>query len=320
MGTVPRMFNGTVPPSAFTGVSTGPLRHFSFPCALIARMNTVKLPADIEVQAARAIAEDVGSGDLTASLIPEDRSARATVISRENAVLCGRPWFDAVFRQLDPTIRIVWQASDGNRVISGETLCELAGPARAILTGERTALNFLQTLSATATATREYVDAVAGTNARILDTRKTLPGLRLAQKYAVACGGGVNHRIGLFDAILVKENHIAAAGSLRAAVAHARDVAGQRLVEVEVETLEQLREALETDIDRVLLDNFSLDMLREAVAINRAHPGHVTLEASGNVSLQTLRPIAETGVDFISVGGLTKHVKAVDLSMRFALE
>jgi nicotinate-nucleotide pyrophosphorylase (carboxylating) len=283
-------------------------------------MSTAKLPADIDAQAARAIAEDVGSGDLTASLIPEDRSARATVISRESAVLCGRPWFDAVFRQLDPAVRVVWQASDGDQLMSGQTLCELTGPARAILTGERTALNFLQTLSATATATREYVNAVKGTNARILDTRKTLPGLRLAQKYAVACGGGVNHRIGLFDAILVKENHIAAAGSLAAAVTHAREVAGKRLVEVEVETLDQLREALDTDIDRILLDNFTLDMLREAVAINRAHRGSVTLEASGNVSLQTLRPIAETGVDFISVGGLTKHVRAVDLSMRFELQ
>jgi nicotinate-nucleotide pyrophosphorylase (carboxylating) len=283
-------------------------------------MSTAKLPADIDAQAARAIAEDVGSGDLTASLIPEDRSARATVISRESAVLCGRPWFDAVFRQLDPAVRVVWQASDGDQLMSGQTLCELTGPARAILTGERTALNFLQTLSATATATREYVDAVEGTNARILDTRKTLPGLRLAQKYAVACGGGVNHRIGLFDAILVKENHIAAAGSLAAAVTHAREVAGKRLVEVEVETLDQLREALDTDIDRILLDNFTLDMLREAVAINRVHRGSVTLEASGNVSLQTLRPIAETGVDFISVGGLTKHVRAVDLSMRFELQ
>jgi nicotinate-nucleotide pyrophosphorylase (carboxylating) len=283
-------------------------------------MSTAKLPADIDAQAARAIAEDVGSGDLTASLIPEDRSARATVISRESAVLCGRPWFDAVFRQLDPAVRVVWQASDGDQLMSGQTLCELTGPARAILTGERTALNFLQTLSATATATREYVDAVKGTNARILDTRKTLPGLRLAQKYAVACGGGVNHRIGLFDAILVKENHIAAAGSLAAAVTHAREVAGKRLVEVEVETLDQLREALDTDIDRILLDNFTLDMLREAVAINRVHRGSVTLEASGNVSLQTLRPIAETGVDFISVGGLTKHVRAVDLSMRFELQ
>lgn len=283
-------------------------------------MSTAKLPADIDAQAARAIAEDVGSGDLTASLIPEDRSARATVISRESAVLCGRPWFDAVFRQLDPAVRVVWQASDGDQLMSGQTLCELTGPARAILTGERTALNFLQTLSATATATREYVNAVKGTNARILDTRKTLPGLRLAQKYAVTCGGGVNHRIGLFDAILVKENHIAAAGSLAAAVTHAREVAGKRLVEVEVETLDQLREALDTDIDRILLDNFTLDMLREAVAINRAHRGSVTLEASGNVSLQTLRPIAETGVDFISVGGLTKHVRAVDLSMRFELQ
>lgn len=282
-------------------------------------MNTPMPPADLDNQVARALTEDVGTGDLTAALIPADRTAHATVISRDNAVLCGQPWFDAVFRQLDAAIRIDWHAMDGEQITAGQTLCELSGPARAILTGERTALNFLQTLSATATTTRGYVDAIAGTGARILDTRKTLPGLRLAQKYAVLCGGGVNHRIGLFDAVLVKENHIAAAGSIASAVARAREMAGKRLVEVEVEDLDQLHEALATDIDRVLLDNFTLEMLRNAVAINRARSGRVTLEASGNVSLQTLRPIAETGVDFISVGALTKHVKAVDLSMRFAI-
>lgn len=283
-------------------------------------MKTPALPPDIDTQVARALAEDVGDGDLTASLIPADRRAQATVISREDAVLCGRAWFDAVFRQLDPTIEIHWFAADGDRVRADQKLCELSGSARHLLTGERTALNFLQTLSATATTTRTHVDAIAGTTTRVLDTRKTVPGLRLAQKYAVLCGGGVNHRIGLFDAILVKENHIAAAGSIAAAVAHARRVAGKRLVEVEVENLDELRQALATDIDRILIDNFTLEMMREAVAINRGHDnGRVKLEASGNVSLETIRGIAETGVDFISIGGLTKHVQAVDLSMRFAM-
>lgn len=278
------------------------------------------LPADLEAQVQRALAEDIGSGDLTASLIPADKTAQATVISREPAILCGRAWFDAVFRQLDPGIAVSWFAAEGARVTAGQALCQLTGSARTLLTGERTALNFLQTLSATATATQRHVDAIAGTGARVLDTRKTLPGLRLAQKYAVLCGGGVNHRIGLFDAILVKENHIAAAGSIAAAVAQARHAAGKRVVEVEVESLDELRQALATDIDRVLLDNFTLDMMREAVAINRQHDnGQVKLEASGNVSLETIRGIAETGVDFISIGGLTKHVQAIDLSMRFVL-
>ncbi|HMN44074.1 MAG TPA: carboxylating nicotinate-nucleotide diphosphorylase [Povalibacter sp.] len=283
-------------------------------------MNVPALPHDIDTQIARALAEDVGDGDLTASLIPADKRARATVISREDAVLCGRAWFDAVFRQLDPAIEIRWFATDGDRIAANQKLCELSGSARHLLTGERTALNFLQTLSATATATRAHVDAIAGTNTRVLDTRKTIPGLRLAQKYAVVCGGGVNHRIGLFDAILVKENHIAAAGSIAAAVAQARRIAGQRVVEVEVENLDELRQALATDIDRILIDNFTLEMMREAVAINRRHDnGRVKLEASGNVSMATIRGIAETGVDFISIGGLTKHVQAVDLSMRFVL-
>lgn len=277
------------------------------------------LPHDLEAQVARALAEDVGDGDLTASLVPADKVARATVISRENAVICGCAWFDAVFRGVDPRITVRWRVADSDRVTSGQTLCELEGPARGLLTGERTALNFLQTLSATATATQTYVDAIAGTAARVLDTRKTLPGLRLAQKYAVLCGGGVNHRIGLFDAVLVKENHIAAAGSIAAAVAQARSIAGRRVVEVEVENLDELREALSTDIDRILLDNFSLAMLRQAVEINRNRNGRVQLEASGNVSLDTIREIAETGVDYISVGALTKHVRAVDLSMRFTL-
>jgi nicotinate-nucleotide pyrophosphorylase (carboxylating) len=261
-----------------------------------------------------ALLEDVGSGDLTAQLIPADRTARAAVITREDAVLCGTAWFDEVFRQIDARSRVTWSARDGDRVRANQQLCTLEGPARSLLTGERTALNFLQMLSATATVTRKYVDAVAGTKCRILDTRKTIPGLRVAQKYAVRCGGGTNHRIGLFDAILVKENHIAAAGSIAKAVAEARRLNSKVLLEVEVENLTQLREALEARVDRVLPDNFSLEQMREAVRLTN---GRAELEASGNMSLETLRSVAETGVDFISVGSLTKHVRAIDLSMRF---
>lgn len=268
---------------------------------------------------ATALQEDVGTGDLTAQLIPADRVARATVITREDAVLCGTAWFDEVFRQVDARARVTWSAHDGERIHADQQLCTLDGPARALLTGERTALNFLQALSATATLTRRYVDAVAGTKCRILDTRKTIPGLRVAQKYAVRCGGGTNHRIGLFDAMLVKENHIAAAGSIANAVGEARRVASKVLLEVEVENVVQLREALDASVDRILLDNFSLDAMREAVQTTRQHANsHIELEASGNLSLETLRAVADTGVDFISVGGLTKHVHAVDLSMRFA--
>ncbi|HEY8537318.1 MAG TPA: carboxylating nicotinate-nucleotide diphosphorylase [Steroidobacteraceae bacterium] len=282
--------------------------------------STTNLNTAREEQVARALEEDLGSGDLTASLIPAERTARATVICRESAVLCGRDWFEAVFRQIDPRVTVHWLAEEGARIEANQTLCELEGPARSILTGERTALNFLQTLSATATATRRYVDAIAGTGARILDTRKTLPGLRLAQKYAVRCGGGTNHRIGLFDGVLVKENHIAAAGSLAAAVQRAREVAGSALVEVEVENLDELRQALASDVDRIMLDNFTLDEMREAVALTRSSGKKVELEASGNVTLETIRDIAATGVDYISVGALTKHVRAVDLSMRFTME
>jgi nicotinate-nucleotide pyrophosphorylase (carboxylating) len=275
-------------------------------------------PTYVNQSVATALREDVGSGDLTAQLIPADRVARASVITREDAVLCGTAWFDEVFRQVDARIRVTWSARDGERVRAAQQLCTLEGPARSLLTGERTALNFLQSLSATATVTRTYVDGVAGTKCRILDTRKTIPGLRIAQKYAVRCGGGTNHRIGLFDAILVKENHIAAAGSIAAAVNEARRIAPQVLLEVEVENLAQLREALDARVDRVLLDNFSLADMRAAVQTTRAHANARTeLEASGNMSLETLRAVAETGVDFISVGGLTKHVRAVDLSMRF---
>jgi len=272
-------------------------------------------PTYVAQTVATALREDVGSGDLTAQLIPADRIARATVITREDAVLCGTAWFDEVFRQIDPRVRVTWSARDADRVRADQQLCTLEGPARALLTGERTALNFVQMLSAVATVTRKYVDTVAGTKCRILDTRKTIPGLRVAQKYAMRCGGGTNHRIGLFDAILVKENHIAAAGSITSAVAESRRLNSKVLLEVEVENLAQLREALDARVDRVLLDNFSLDQMREAVQVTS---GRTELEASGNMSLETLRAVAETGVDFISVGGLTKHVQAVDLSMRFA--
>lgn len=275
--------------------------------------------AYVSASVAAALAEDVGTGDLTAQLIPADRLARAAVITREDAVLCGTAWFDEVFRQVDSRVRMTWSAHDGERVRADQQLCSLDGPARSLLTGERTALNFLQSLSATATVTRRYVDAVAGTRCRILDTRKTIPGLRLAQKYAVRCGGGTNHRIGLFDAILIKENHIAAAGSIANAVSEARRLDSKVLLEVEVEKLTQLREALDAGVDRILLDNFSHDAMRDAVQIVHRHANSRTqLEASGNMSLETLRAVADTGVDFISVGGLTKHVRAVDLSMRFA--
>jgi nicotinate-nucleotide pyrophosphorylase (carboxylating) len=275
-------------------------------------------PVDLVQQVARAIDEDVGAGDLTAVLVPAGRTGRATVISREAAVLCGRPWFDEVFHQIDPAVRIEWDADEGADVAAGQRLCRLSGPARSLLTGERTALNFLQTLSGTATVTRRYVAIVAGLPARILDTRKTLPGLRRAQKYAVLCAGGSNHRMGLYDGILVKENHIMAAGSIASAVAAARAAGAIVPVEVEVETLDELTQALEAGADMALLDEFSLDDLRAAVAMNRSHPrGPMKLEASGNVTLETLRAIAETGVDFVSIGSLTKHVRAVDLSMRF---
>ena len=272
------------------------------------------IPPDPHPTVALALAEDVGGGDLTAALIPEQAQAEATVISRENAVLCGIAWFDAVFHQLDARITIHWQAADGDRIEPNQLLCTLRGPARALLTGERTALNFLQMLSSTATLARRYADAVAGTGATILDTRKTLPGLRLAQKYAVRCGGCQNHRIGLFDAVLIKENHIMAAGSISNAIAAARRLHPGVTVEVEVETLAELDEALTVRPDIVMLDNFDLATMAEAVKITGKR---LKLEASGNVNFDTVRPIAETGVDYISIGGLTKDVRAVDLSMRF---
>jgi nicotinate-nucleotide pyrophosphorylase (carboxylating) len=273
-------------------------------------------PSDLAEQVARALAEDIGSGDVTASLVPAARGARATVISRESAVLCGRPWFDATFARLSREVRIDWQVEEGAGIAPDTLLCRLAGPARAILTGERTALNFLQTLSATATAARRFVDAIAGTGCEILDTRKTLPGMRTAQKYAARVGGARNHRIGLYDAVLIKENHIAAAGSITAAIRAAR-ASARVTVEVEVEDLAELAEALAARPDMVLLDDFSLEDLRAAVALNRAHGRPVKLEASGGIQLDNVRAIALTGVDFISVGSITKHVRAIDLSMRF---
>ncbi|MBL8260367.1 MAG: carboxylating nicotinate-nucleotide diphosphorylase [Candidatus Competibacteraceae bacterium] len=263
---------------------------------------------------ALALAEDIGGGDLTAALIPETAAAEATVISREKAVLCGTPWFDAVFRQLDSRVAVDWRAADGDRVEPDQVLCALRGPARSLLTGERTALNFLQALSGTATLARQFADTVAGTGATILDTRKTIPGLRLAQKYAVRCGGCQNHRIGLFDAVLIKENHIMAAGSITEAIRAARRLHPDVKVEVEVENLAQLDEALSAGPDIVMLDNFDLATMAEAVRLTARR---VKLEASGNVNFTTVRRIAETGVDYISIGGLTKDVRAVDLSMRF---
>ncbi|MFU8895746.1 MAG: carboxylating nicotinate-nucleotide diphosphorylase [Gammaproteobacteria bacterium] len=283
-------------------------------------MPPIELPKDIPATVARALAEDIGPGDVTADLVPPEMRAHATVIGREDAILCGTAWFDEVFAQLDPAIAIEWAVQDGMPLSGDATLCRLHGPARALLSGERTALNFLQSLSGTATITRRYADAVAGTHCRVLDTRKTLPGLRAAQKYAVACGGGTNHRHGLFDAILIKENHIIAAGGIDAALHAARATHPGLVVEIEVESLAELDQALDGGADIVMLDNFALDVLREAVVRTRGRHGCKTrLEASGNVGLDTVHAIAATGVDFVSVGGLTKNVRAVDLSMRFRL-
>jgi nicotinate-nucleotide pyrophosphorylase (carboxylating) len=263
----------------------------------------------------RALAEDVGTGDLTAALIPVDAHARATVISREKAVLCGTAWFDASFHALDSEIRIVWHHHDGDPITAGATICDLSGPARALLTGERVALNFLQTLSGVATETHKYVDAIRGTRATILDTRKTIPGLRHALKYAVVIGGGENHRMGLYDAILIKENHITAAGSIAAALGAAQHLHGKAsFVEIETENLDQLREALAAGAERILLDDFDLDSIRAAVMETA---GRAKIEVSGGITLDNVRAIAETGVDYISVGALTKNIRAVDLSMRF---
>jgi len=277
------------------------------------------LPADLSEQVSRALREDIGSGDVTAQLIAQQRQARASVICRESAVICGTAWFDESFRQLDERVRVRWLVKDGATVAAGTVLCELEGPARALLTGERTALNFLQLLSATATVTAQHVRAVAGTACRILDTRKTIPGLRTAQKYAVHCGGGQNHRMGLYDLVLVKENHIAAAGSIAAAVQAARTQAPGVLVEVETENLQEFTQALAAASDIIMLDEFSLADMRSAVALNRAAARPARLEASGGVTLPALAAIAATGVDYVSVGALTKHVQAIDLSMRLEL-
>ena len=272
-------------------------------------------PAAIGMDVARALSEDLGSGDVTASLLADD-AQRGYVIAKEAAVIAGRPWFDACFQSLDPAVRIDWRVSEGERVAAQTVVCTFEGRSRALVSAERCSLNFLQTLSATATRTAEFVAAVAGTRARILDTRKTLPGLRLAQKYAVRVGGGVNHRIGLFDAVMLKENHVHAAGSIAAAAATARARYPELPLIIEVESLDELEQALATHCTRILIDDFSLADMRAAVG--RA-AGRTPLEVSGSVSLETVREIAETGVDYISVGALTKHVRAVDFSMRLGL-
>lgn len=283
-------------------------------------MSPAPLPQDLPDVVRRAVAEDLGPGDVTADLVPAATVADATVVTREDAVLCGSAWFDEVFAQLDAAVSVHWLAADGDFVTAGSELCRLSGPARALLSGERTALNFLQTLSGTATLARRYAEAVAGTGCRVLDTRKTLPGLRAAQKYAVACGGASNHRRGLYDAVLIKENHIIAAGGLLAALQAARATHPGLVIEIEVESLAELEQALAGAPDIVLLDNFDLEALRAAVASVRARPDCATrLEASGNVSLDTVGAIAATGVDFVSAGELTKNVRATDLSMRFSL-
>ncbi len=279
-------------------------------------MLPAELPADLASQVEAALREDLGSGDVTAALVPAAQQVRGALITREAAVLCGRAWAEETFRRLDARVRITWRAADGERLAADQEIFAIAGPARPVLSGERTALNFLQLLSGTATATRRFVDAVAGTPCRILDTRKTLPGLRSAQKYAVRCGGGENHRMGLYDRVLIKENHIAAAGSLAGAIAQARRAAAGLSVEVEVESLAELEQALSARPDIVMLDDFSLADLRSSVELNAARGTPVKLEASGSVSLESVREIAATGVDYISIGALTKHVRAVDLSMR----
>ncbi len=277
------------------------------------------LPEEINRNVTAALAEDVGAGDLTASLVPGERRVKATVICREAGVLCGTAWFDECVRRCDPTATVTWHGADGDRIVANQLLCEIEGNGRALLTAERSALNFLQLLSAVASKVRTYADAITGTKAQVVDTRKTLPGLRIAQKYAVRAGGGGNHRLALWDAILIKENHIHAAGGIAPALDAARQVATQagercKFIQIEVESLDELNQALAAGATMILLDNFSLDMMREASRINA---GRAILEASGNVTLDTIRGIAETGVDRISVGALTKDVKALDLSMRF---
>ncbi len=278
---------------------------------------TVLVPADLPQQVAAALAEDIRGGDLTAALIPAEKIGRATVITREAAILCGIPYVEATFRQLDPRVSFDWRAAEGGAVRANQVLFSVDGPARALLTGERTALNFLQFLSGTATAAHRYAQLLQGTRCRLLDTRKTIPGLRTAQKYAVRVGGGHNHRMGLFDGILIKENHIAVAGGIAGAVAAAKRSAAQVPVEVEVENLTQLQAAIDAGADIAMLDNFSLEAMRDGVALNARATRPLKIEASGGITAETIRAIAATGVDYISVGSITKHVHAVDLSMRF---
>lgn len=273
-----------------------------------------KQPTTTEIK--NFLAEDIGSGDITASIIPEAQQATARVITRERMVLCGQAWFNSVFNTLNPKITIEWFKADGDECTENTLLCELKGSARALLTGERTALNLLQTLSATASISKQYADAVLGTHCKVLDTRKTIPGFRKAQKYAVTCGGCVNHRVGLYDAVLIKENHILAAGSIAQAIKSARDITDV-LVEVEVESLDEFQQALAAKPDRIMLDNFSNIDMKTAVSLNK---NGIELEASGDITLETIRKVAETGVDYISIGALTKHVKAVDLSMRITMQ
>ena len=280
-------------------------------------MPPVPVPADLPQQVAAALQEDIRGGDLTAALIPPEKSGRATVITREAAILCGIPYVEATFRQVDSRVSFDWRVLEGEPVSANQVLFSVDGPARALLTGERTALNFLQLLSGTATAAHAFAQLLAGTRCRLLDTRKTIPGLRTAQKYAVRVGGGHNHRMGLFDGILIKENHIAAAGAIALAVAAAKRNAAKVPVEVEVENLTQLQAAIDAGADIAMLDNFSLEAMRDGVALNAKAKRPVKLEASGGITTDTIRAIAETGVDFISVGSITKHVQAVDLSMRF---
>jgi len=277
------------------------------------------LHEEIDSNVKRALAEDIGAGDLTASLIPDGKELTADVISREDAVLCGVQWFEACFLTLAPETKIDWLAGDGDWIQADQKLCEIKGDARALLTAERSALNFLQMLSAVATQTKRFADVIAGTKAVIVDTRKTLPGLRMAQKYAVKCGGGINHRLGLYDGILIKENHIMAAGGIGPALRKAQEIAPPNVfIQIEVESLQELQEALTAGATMVLLDNFTLNQLSDAVALTRQQAGErVILEASGNITLQTVRQVAETGVDRISIGSLTKNVQAIDLSMRF---
>ena len=287
----------------------------------MADSSTEELRPTVRKNVSDALAEDIGGGDLTSALIDPAAVSGATIVAREDCVIAGQPWVDEVFRQLDESIVIDWYIGDGGRASGSDVVCKLVGPARALLTGERTALNFLQTLSATATTTAKFVAAIAGTGARLLDTRKTLPGLRRAQKYAVRCGGAENHRTGLYDAILIKENHIKAAGGIAAALQAAQGAAAGAMVEIEVESHGELLEALDAGATRILLDNFPLQELRRAVAANTGYGyARAELEASGNVTLETVRAIAGTGVDFVSTGALTKNVAAVDLSMLLRID